>query len=63
MKFHIVYAKKSGSIVAENYSFETFIEAEEWLENTGATYWAIGIEDIQFKEMFCLYEIQSPVRQ
>ena len=45
MDFHIIYTKADGSIVSEYHNFDTFADAESWLESIGATYWEIGVDD------------------
>ena len=49
--YHVIYTEKGGDIISKVMEFESFPDAEKWLESIGATYWEIGVNIQEFKEM------------
>ena len=43
MAYHLIYTMPDGSVVSEEKEFDSFFDAEDWLEQIGAVYWEIGI--------------------
>lgn len=50
IKFHIIYTL-DNDVFVEGKEFESFSDAEKWLEEIGSTYWEIGMLDEDFKKL------------
>jgi len=42
LNLHLIFTL-SGKVYSVYMTFESFVDAEEWLESKGASYWEIGI--------------------
>ena len=49
-EFYIIYTLNKN-VRTENRKFESFQDAENWLEEIGAEYWEIGMSEEDFKEL------------
>jgi len=43
IKYHLLYTLDSGKFCNKIACFQSFAEAEKWLESQGAVYWEIGL--------------------